>query len=89
MSDLKIAVVLGSTRPGRRGKVVADWVVHQASTRLAAEYELVDLADYPLPHLDEPMPPSRGSYAGGVNPARRLIGWTRLDCPARPGVHTH
>ena len=64
MSDLKIAVVLGSTRPGRRGKVVADWVLHQASTRLAAEYELVDLADYPLPHLDEPMPPSRGFYAG-------------------------
>ena len=27
MSDLKIAVILGSTRPGRNGKAVADWVV--------------------------------------------------------------
>lgn len=64
MSDLKIAVILGSTRPGRRGKVVADWVLSRAAARTGAEYELVDLADYPLPHLDEPMPPSLGSYAG-------------------------
>jgi NAD(P)H-dependent FMN reductase len=64
MSDLKIAIILGSTRPGRNGKKVADWVVEQASTRTGADYELVDLADYPLPHLDEPMPPSLGNYVG-------------------------
>ena len=33
MSDLKIAVILGSTRPGRNGKAVADWVVDQAKDR--------------------------------------------------------
>ncbi|MET8200847.1 NADPH-dependent FMN reductase [Micromonospora taraxaci] len=60
MSTLKIGVILGSTRPGRNGKVVADWVVAQAAGRTAAEYELVDLADYPLPHLDEPV----GAKAG-------------------------
>jgi len=64
MSDLKIAVILGSTRPGRNGKAVADWVLDKASTRTGAKYELVDLADYPLPHLDEAMPPSMGQYAG-------------------------
>ena len=64
MSDLKIAVILGSTRPGRNGKAVADWVVEQAQRRSAARYELVDLVDYPLPHLDEPLPPSMGQYAG-------------------------
>lgn len=53
MSALKIAVVIGSTRPGRNGKVVADWVMTQAAGRTNAEYELLDLADYPLPHLDE------------------------------------
>jgi NAD(P)H-dependent FMN reductase len=62
--DLKIAIILGSTRPGRNGKAVADWVVEKAATRAAATYELVDLADYPLPHIDEAMPPSMGQYAG-------------------------
>ena len=63
MSDLKIAVILGSTRPGRNGKPVADWVLDKASARTGAKYELVDLADYPLPHLDEAMPPAFGQYA--------------------------
>lgn len=63
MSDLKIAVILGSTRPGRKGKAVADWVLERASRRTEASYELVDLADFPLPHLDEAMPPSMGQYA--------------------------
>ncbi|MEV7692188.1 NAD(P)H-dependent oxidoreductase [Microbacterium sp. NPDC089189] len=62
MSDLRIAVILGSTRPGRNGKAVADWVVEQAAGR-EATYELVDLLDFPLPHLDEAAPPSFGAYA--------------------------
>jgi NAD(P)H-dependent FMN reductase len=62
MSDLRIAVILGSTRPGRNGKPVADWVLEQAAGR-SATYELVDLADFPLPHLDEAVPPSAGQYA--------------------------
>jgi NAD(P)H-dependent FMN reductase len=64
MPDLNIAVILGSTRPGRNGKAVADWVTDKAAGRPAANYELVDLADYPLPHIDEPIPPSVGQYAG-------------------------
>lgn len=62
MSDLKIAVILGSTRPGRNGAAVAEWVLKQAEGR-SATYELVDLADHPLPHLDEATPPSMGMYA--------------------------
>jgi NAD(P)H-dependent FMN reductase len=62
--DLKIAIILGSTRPGRNGKAVAEWVIEKAAERTAARYELVDLADHPLPHMDEPMPPSVGQYAG-------------------------
>ncbi len=64
MPDIKIAIILGSTRPGRKGKSVADWVADKAAERTAAEYELVDLADNPLPHIDEPMPPTLGQYAG-------------------------
>src|SRR5689334_15288346 len=61
MSSLKIAVILGSTRPGRNGAVVADWVLAQAAGRTAATYELLDLVDYPLPHLDEPVSAKAGS----------------------------
>lgn len=57
-----IGVILGSTRPGRRGEPVARWVMEEAGRRRDAEFELVDLADYPLPHLDEPLPPSMGQY---------------------------
>jgi len=64
MSDLKLAIILGSTRPGRNGKAVADWVLAKAKERTNADYELIDLIDYPLPHLDEPLPPSQGRYAG-------------------------
>ncbi|MFB2582996.1 NADPH-dependent FMN reductase [Herbiconiux sp. P15] len=62
MSDLRIAVILGSTRPGRNGEAVAKWVLEQAAGR-SASYELIDLADFPLPHLDEAMPPAYGQYA--------------------------
>jgi NAD(P)H-dependent FMN reductase len=58
----KIAIILGSTRPGRNGEAVARWVYDLAAKRDDAEFELVDLLDYPLPHLDEPIPPSLGQY---------------------------
>ena len=64
MNDLKPAIVLGSTRPGRKGEAVANWVLGKAKERPDADYELIDLVDYPLPHLDEAMPASRGVYAG-------------------------
>jgi NAD(P)H-dependent FMN reductase len=58
----RVGIILGSTRPGRNGEAVAQWVYDMASKRDDAEFELVDLLDYPLPHLDEPVPPSLGQY---------------------------
>ena len=58
----KIGIILGSTRPNRNGEQVARWVHEVASRRGDAQFELVDLRDYPLPHLDEPLPPSMGQY---------------------------
>ena len=58
----RIGIILGSTRPNRNGEQVAKWVYDVASRRSDAEFELVDLRDYPLPHLDEPLPPSMGQY---------------------------
>jgi len=58
----RIGIILGSSRPNRNGGQVARWVRDIAGQRTDAEFELVDLRDYPLPHLDEPIPPSMGQY---------------------------
>ena len=59
---LKVAIVTGSTRPGRSGEAVARWVLDIAQKRGDATFELVDIRDYNLPLLDEPIPPSMGRY---------------------------
>ena len=60
---LKVAIILGSTRPGRNGEAVAKWVYDIAKKRTDAEFEYVDIKDYELPLLDEPNPPSLGKYS--------------------------
>lgn len=60
---LKIAIAPGSTRPGRNNEAVANWVYRTAKERNDAEFELVDIASYNLPLLDEPMPPLFARYS--------------------------
>src|SRR6185312_10677 len=60
---LKLAIIIGSTRPGRVGESVARWVYELARKRSDAAFELVDIADFNLPLLDEPIPPSQGKYS--------------------------
>lgn len=60
---IKIAVIVGSTRPGRKADAVARWVLEIAKLRSDAVYELVDIEDYKLPLLDEPIPPAMGQYS--------------------------
>ena len=60
---IKIAIIIGSTRPERVGKAVGEWVFEKAGARDDAEFELVDLQDINLPLLDEPVPPSMGQYS--------------------------
>lgn len=62
MSDIRIAVIIGSTRPNRVGEQVGRWVLEKASALCDASFELVDLADHPLPLLDEPIPAASGKY---------------------------
>lgn len=59
---IKIAIILGSTRPNRVGAQVADWVAEIAAERTDAEYTYIDLQDHPLPHLDEPLSPFLHQY---------------------------
>src|SRR5213595_2361845 len=60
---IRIAIIIGSTRPGRNGEAVAKWVHEVAQKRSDAEFELVDIKDFNLPLLDEPMPPIMGQYS--------------------------
>ena len=50
---LKIAIITGSTRPGRKSEAVARWVYDIAAKRSDASFEIVDIAAFNLPLLDE------------------------------------
>ncbi len=58
----RIAVVVGSTRPGRISLDVARWAEKTLSAGSELRYEVVDLADVALPMLDEPVPAAYGRY---------------------------
>ena len=80
MTELKIAIIVGSTRPGRHSPAVAEWVLGQAAGRQGVRYDIVDLADHPLPLYDEAVPPSYGqcqnehtkAWAGDDRALRRI-----------------
>src|SRR5260370_35306200 len=60
---LKIAIIMGSPRPGRTGEAVPKWVYEIAQKGTDAEFELVDIKDFTLPLRDEPVPPIMGQYS--------------------------
>jgi NAD(P)H-dependent FMN reductase len=60
---IKIGIILGSTRPNRNGEAVAKWVYKVAKKRTDAEFEPVDIKDFDLPLLDEPLSPILGQYS--------------------------
>lgn len=62
---INVAVIIGSTRPGRVGESVGKWAFEIAQRRNDAEFELVDIETFNLPLLDEPVPPSQGKYSKG------------------------
>ncbi len=59
---IRIGIIIGSTRPGRKGEAVGKWVYEIAQKHSDAEFELVDIKDFNLPLLDEPVPPIMGQY---------------------------
>src|SRR6201981_1686770 len=60
---LKIGIIVGSTRPGRKAAAVAKWVHDLLKSREDADFEIVDIEEYKLPLLDEPVPPSMHQYS--------------------------
>ena len=58
----KLNIILSSTRPGRAGATVAEWIFGFAQEHGGFEVELIDLAAVDLPMLDEPRHPSLQQY---------------------------
>ncbi|MFE9098061.1 NADPH-dependent FMN reductase [Streptomyces sp. NPDC007264] len=59
---LRIGIILGSTRPGRRGDQIASWLLDTARAHGGADYELIDLAHHGLGNLDEGGNPTHQQY---------------------------
>jgi len=57
-----LQVIIGSTRPGRVGSAVADWIIDRARAQGDFEVEVSDLAVLDLPIFDEPNHPRLGQY---------------------------
>ncbi len=60
MHQLKI--ITSTTRPGRKGILVADWITELAKANGNFEVELLDLAAINLPFMDEPNHPRLQLY---------------------------
>lgn len=60
--SLKVAVIVGSTRPGRAGKNIAEWYMNHTNDVSGMKFELIDLEKEGLPFLDEPVPASAQQY---------------------------
>jgi NAD(P)H-dependent FMN reductase len=69
----KLLVILGSTRQGRFGDTVANWIAGEARKRSEFNTELVDLRDHEFPYFSSPTPPSRMAQAERPQPWSRMI----------------
>ena len=54
---VKIALIVGSTRPNRFADVPARWIEQGAAERSDMTLETLDLRDWPMPFFDEPVSP--------------------------------
>jgi NAD(P)H-dependent FMN reductase len=70
---MKIQVILGTVREGRISERVAKWVTAKATTHAGFEVELVDLADYALPHFDEAISPRFNPDRHSIEPVTKYL----------------
>lgn len=63
MVQMKIGIIVGSTREGRVSPQVANWVKEVADKRGDAQYEIIDIADFKLPLLGEADQDASGAAA--------------------------
>lgn len=61
---MKLMIIWGSSRQGREGGVVAEWVKKRAEADERFEADFVDLKELDLPFFDEPLSPFTMSREG-------------------------
>ena len=71
MGKPKIAIIVSTTRQGRFADRPAQWIFGLAKALGTADFELVDLREYPLPFFDEPQSPA---YVAPKNEAAQRWG---------------
>lgn len=54
---MKLAIIIGSTRENRKTPNQAKWAAKTAQKLENVEAEIIDLRDFPMPFLDEPISP--------------------------------
>lgn len=59
-SEKTVLLIMGSTRAGRICPQITEWVARIGRESTGFDYEIVDLADWPLPMDDEPAIPAKG-----------------------------
>lgn len=59
---IRLMLIVASTRTGRKGPAVADWVRRVVSADPTWQIDFVDLAELALPFLDEPEHPRLRKY---------------------------
>lgn len=69
---MKVQIIIGSTRPERQSDKLAKWVANHAGQLEDTQAEIVDLRDYDLPLLDEPISPQ---YNPGRTPSPIAKKW--------------
>ena len=62
MAKPVLRIIIGSTRPGRVGPAVADWIAERAREHGGFDVQVTDLAEVNLPLFDEPKHPRFGEY---------------------------
>lgn len=62
MSESTLMIIVASTRPGRVGRPIADWFIHETEEFGGFEIDVADLAEVNLPFVDEPNHPRLRQY---------------------------
>jgi NAD(P)H-dependent FMN reductase len=57
-----LRIIIGSTRPGRVGPAVGDWIIERAREHGGFDVEVTDLAELDLPMFNEPNHPRLRQY---------------------------
>jgi NAD(P)H-dependent FMN reductase len=61
-TPLSLKIVIASTRPGRKGRAIGDWIRDRAIAHGGFDVEILDLAEINLPFMDEPHHPRLRQY---------------------------